>query len=134
MKKALVVAVLGAFAVFAVGATTVQADAKKIDWPEAAFGKAKTKSVPSFNHEKHGKDFGCVTCHHTQPKLGTDPAEKAKSCITDGCHGAAGDEKKPTAKDIIHKDTGKCLKCHKTDEKAKAAGAPTKCDACHPKA
>jgi len=132
MKKVLMVAVAAVFGVFAVSAGPALADEKKIDWPEAVFGKAKTKTPPTFNHEKHGADLGCVTCHHTEPDL--KAGGQAKTCITEGCHGATADGKKLTAKDIIHKvPEGRCLACHKTDEKAKAAGAPTKCNDCHPK-
>lgn len=137
MKKGIVVALAGVFAVFAVGTTVIAAEGPDgkmtINLPAASFDKPKGKTKApqvgvTFNHKKHGADLKCVTCHHTQPKLGVDAAEKGKSCFE--CHGAVAKDKQLTAKDVIHK--GACVKCHK-DTKAKdpASKAPTACKECH---
>jgi len=135
MKKGIVVALVGMFSVFAVGSVVMAAEGPDgkvtVDKPEAVWGKPKTKGPVTFNHKKHGADLKCVTCHHTQPKLGVDPAEKGKGCFE--CHGAVAKDKQLTAKDIIHKAPGgKCVACHK-DLLAKdpASKAPTKCKECH---
>ena len=134
MKKGIVAALVGVFSVFAVGSVVMAAEGPDgkmtIDQPEKVWGKAKSKAAVTFNHKKHGADLGCATCHHTQPTLGKDAAVKGTSCFT--CHGAEAKDKQLTAKDIIHKaGVGKCVNCHKTDEKAKAAKAPTGCKDCH---
>lgn len=138
MKKGFVVALAVGFSVFAASTTLIAAEGPDgkmtINQPEAVWGKAKSKTKApqvgvSFNHKKHGADLGCVTCHHTEKDLKAG-ATAAKSCF--GCHGAAAKDKQLTAKDAIHKDkVGKCINCHKNDEKAKAAKAPTKCKECH---
>jgi hypothetical protein len=134
MKKGIVAALVGVFAVCAVGSVAMAAEGADgkmtVDNPKA-FGKdAKTKGAVTFNHKKHGADLGCVTCHHTQPTLGKDAAVKGVSCFT--CHGPEAKDKQPSAKDIVHKSPGgRCVNCHKTDAKAMAAKAPTKCKECH---
>ncbi len=97
-----------------------------VDKPEAVWGKAKTKNpVTLQSHKKHGADLK-VTCHHTQPTLGTDAAGQGEVCFE--CHGAEAKDKQLTAKDIIHAKTGRCVACHK-DLKAKDPGlqVPTAC-------
>ena len=141
MKKGIVVALVGMFSVFAVGTTVIAAEGPDgkvtINLPAASFDKPKGKTKApqvgvTFNHKKHGADLKCVTCHHTQPTLGTDAAVKGVSCFSDAakCHGAVADGKKLTAKDTIHKAA--CVKCHKdTVAKNAASTAPTKCKVCH---
>jgi len=141
MKKGFVVALAGVFSMFAVGTTVIAAEGPDgkmtINLPAASFDKPKGKTKApqvgvTFNHKKHGADLKCVTCHHTQPTLGTDAAVKGVSCFSDAtkCHGAVAADKKLTAKDVIHK--GSCLKCHKAEvAKNAASAAPTKCKACH---
>jgi hypothetical protein len=133
MKKGIVVALVGVFSMFAVGSVVIAAEGPDgkmtIDHPKA-FGKdARTKSAVTFNHKKHGAEQGCVKCHHTQPTLGKDAAVKGVSCFT--CHDAEVKDKRPTAKDMIHRDL--CIPCHK-EQKAKneASTAPTSCPQCHP--
>ena len=141
MKKGIVVALVGAFAVFAVGSVVIAAEGPDgkmtINLPAASFDKPKGKTKApqvgvTFNHKKHGADLKCVTCHHQQPTLGTDAAVKGASCFSDAtkCHGAVAADKKLTAKDVIHKAS--CVKCHK-DLKAKdpASKAPVACKECH---
>ena len=141
MKKVIVVALVGVFSMFAVGTTVIAAEGPDgkmtINLPAASFDKPKGKTKApqvgvTFNHKKHGADLKCVTCHHTQPTLGTDAAVKGVSCFSDAtkCHGAVADAKKLTAKDVIHK--GACLKCHKAEvAKNAASAAPVKCKVCH---
>jgi hypothetical protein len=101
----------------------------------------KTKIPPGYDlakltHKKHAKEYGeggygCKKCHH---ELKSDePAEqaKAKKCSSEGCHSVTPEEKRLDLKNAMHKQ---CYKdCHKTDEKAIAAKAPTKCKDCHVK-
>jgi len=141
MKKAIVVALVGMFSVVAVGSVVMAAEGPDgkvtINLPAASFDKPKGKTKApqvgvAFNHKKHGADLKCVTCHHQQPTLGTDPAVKGVSCFSDAtkCHGAVAADKKLTAKDVIHK--GKCLPCHKAElAKNDKSTAPTKCPQCH---
>ena len=139
MKKGIVVALLAVFSVFAVGVAYASHHMtpdgkltldKPIDkWPPAKIkdGK-KAKNPVTFNHTKHGKDLGCVECHHADKDL-KEGGKPAKLCFE--CHGPApsADGKQPNTYDMIHKKG--CLDCHKTNEKAKAAKAPTKCKECH---
>ena len=141
MKKGIVVALVGVFSMVAVGTTVMAAEGPDgkmtINLPAASFDKPKAKTKApqvgvAFNHKKHGADLKCVTCHHTQPTLGTDAAVKGSSCFSDAtaCHGATAADKKLSAKDVIHK--GKCVTCHKAEVAKNAAStAPTKCGACH---
>ena len=144
MKKVIVVALVGVFSMFAVGTTVIAAEGPDgkmtINLPATSFEKPKGKTKApqvgvTFNHKKHGADLKCVTCHHTQPTLGTDAAVKGVSCFSDAakCHGAtvnAANAKQLSAKDVIHKAT--CVKCHKdTVAKNAASAAPTKCGVCH---
>jgi hypothetical protein len=129
------------FSVVAVGSVVMAAEGPDgkmtINLPAASFDKPKGKTKApqvgvTFNHKKHGADLKCVTCHHEQPTLGTDPAVKGVSCFSDAtkCHGAVADGKKLTAKDVIHK--AKCVACHKAEVAKNAAStAPTKCGVCH---
>ena len=73
------------------------------------------------------------TCHHSQDDAKLKAGgEAAKSCFE--CHGPVAEDKKLDSHKIFHdKKASKCLKCHKTDAKAMAAGAPTKCKDCHVK-
>jgi hypothetical protein len=139
MKKVLTVALLAAFCAMAFGAVMVVAEdgMLTIDGPADKFpvkklkAGAKAKPAVTFNHEKHGAELGCVTCHHTQPELKAGDTT-AKSCFE--CHGPVADGKQLDSHKIFHdKTSGKCVKCHKTDAKAMAAGAPTKCKECHKK-
>ena len=99
MKKVIVVALVGVFSMVAVGTTVIAAEGPDgkmvINLPAASFDKPKGKTKApqvgvTFNHKKHGADLKCVTCHHTQPTLGTDAAVKGVSCFSDAakCHGA----------------------------------------------
>ena len=145
MKKGIVVALVGVFSVFAVSTTLIAAEGPDgkmtINLPAASFDKPKAKTKApqvgvTFNHKKHGADLKCVGCHHTQPTLGTDAAVKGVSCFSDAtkCHGgatnSAANPKQLSAYNLIHKDPGACLKCHKSDA-GKAKNAPTKCGVCH---
>jgi hypothetical protein len=138
MKKGFVIAVLGVFAVFAAGPAFathhMTADGKltldkPVDkWPAAKMKEGKKAKNPvTFNHAKHGKDLGCVECHHADKDL-KEGGKPAKLCFD--CHGPApsADGKQPSTYDMIHKKG--CLDCHKS-EKGKAAKAPTACKDCH---
>lgn len=148
MKKSFWV-VLTVLIIICVGAMVLQAEGpeapKEVEINSNAShfkdGK-KTKIPPKYNlpkltHMKHAKEYGekgygCKACHHELKN--DDPAEqaKAKKCSTEGCHGAEAKDKSPDLKNAMH---NQCYKnCHKTDEKAKAAKAPTKCGDCHKKA
>ena len=140
MKKGIVVALLCAFSVFAIGAVVVTAaegpDGKlTIDKPAKVFpvkklnaDGTKKKNPVTFNHKKHGESLGCPTCHHQEKELKAG-ATTAKSCFE--CHGPEAKDKQLDAYELIHGKTGKCLNCHKTDAKAQAAKAPTACKECH---
>ena len=100
MKKGIVIGLLAAFSMFAAGASyaAIGADGKlTVDKPEAVWGKAKSKGPVTFNHNKHGKDLGCVTCHHQDKEL-KEGGTPAKLCFD--CHGAEAKDKQATAKDI----------------------------------
>jgi hypothetical protein len=138
MKKVFAIAVLAVFAVFAAGPAFathhMTADGKltldkPVDkWPAAKMKEGKKAKNPvTFNHAKHGKDLGCVECHHADKDL-KEGGKPAKLCFD--CHGPApsADGKQPDAYDMIHKKG--CLDCHKS-EKGKAAKAPTACKDCH---
>ncbi len=139
MKKGVVIAMTVVFSVFAAGSAlaAVGADGKlTIDKPAAMFPAkklnadgTKKKNPVTFNHTKHG-ELGCATCHHTEKELkaGGTPA---KGCFD--CHGPApsADGKQVDTYEMIHGKTAMCIACHKTDEKAKAAKAPTACKDCH---
>ncbi|MGA1841729.1 MAG: cytochrome c3 family protein [bacterium] len=148
MKKSFWV-VLTVLIIICVGAMVLQAGGPEVpdeleinsDVSHFKDGK-KTKIPPGYNlpkltHKKHAKEYGeggygCKTCHHEMKS--DDPAEqaKAKKCSSEGCHSAEAKEKCLDLKNAMHKQ---CYKdCHKTDEKAKAANAPTKCNDCHVKA
>ena len=143
MKKVLTIALLAAFCAMAFGAVMVVADEgmKTVDAPAEKFpvkklkAGAKAKPPVTFNHGKHGTDLSCDTCHHTDK--GLVAGGETKSCFE--CHGpeavtgADGKVQPDTYKMIHDKAVGKCIKCHKTDAKATAAGAPTKCKDCHKK-
>ncbi|MGA1864220.1 MAG: cytochrome c3 family protein [bacterium] len=148
MKKSFWV-VLTVLIIICVGAMVLQVGAKEApdemeinsDATHFKDGK-KTKIPPAYNppkltHKKHAKEYGeggygCKVCHHEMKS--DDPAEqaKAKNCSSEGCHGAEAKEKCLDLKTAMH---DQCYKnCHKTDEKAIAAKAPTKCNDCHVKA
>ena len=137
MKKGIVIAVLAVFSVFAVApafaAHHMTADGKltldkPVDkWPAKKMKEGKKAKNPvTFNHAKHGKDLGCVECHHADKdlKAGGTPAKLCFDCHT----GVKQGEKQVDTYEMIHK--GGCLDCHKSD-KGKAANAPTKCKDCH---
>ena len=138
MKKGLVLALLAVFCIMAVGTAVVAEEGKlTIDqpaekWPAKKLKDGAKKKPPvTFTHAKHGKDFGCVTCHHTQEDLTAESSAagtvKAESCF--GCHGPEAKDKQVDTYKMIHdKKIGKCLKCH-TEKKDE--GAPTKCKECH---
>lgn len=135
MKKGIVVALVGIFAVFAVGVAsatinadgtmTINKDAKVFPAGKLNADGTKKKGPVTFNHTKHGA-AGCQVCHHTEKELKAG-ATAAKSCFE--CHGPAADGKKVDSYEMIHK--AKCIPCHKTDAAAMAAKAPTSCKACH---
>jgi hypothetical protein len=143
MKKVLTVALLAAFCAMTFGAVMVVAEdgMVTIDAPADKFpvkklkAGAKAKPAVTFNHGKHGAELSCATCHHTQPDL--KAGGEAKSCFE--CHGpeavtGADGKVQPDSHKIFHdKKIGMCVKCHKTDAKAMAASAPTKCKECHKK-
>jgi len=130
MRKGLILALLAAFCVMAVGAVvvaeegmlTIDAPAEKFPAKKLKDG-AKAKPPVTFNHAKHGADLGCPTCHHTQPDL--KAGGEGKSCFE--CHGPEAKDAQPDTYDMIHK--GKCIPCHKE----KGGNAPTKCGDCHKK-
>ena len=139
MKKAVVVALMMVFSVFAVGVAFAShhmtADGKltldkPVDkWPPAKIKEGKKAKGPvTFNHTKPGADLGCATCHHTEKELkaGGTPA---KLCFD--CHGPEAKDKQVDTYEMIHGKDAMCLACHKTDAKAQAAKAPTSCKACH---
>ena len=133
MKKGLALVLLASFIVMAFAAVVVaEGGMKTIDAPAEKFPAkklkdgAKKKPPVTFNHDKHGADFGCVTCHHTQADL--KAGGEGKSCFE--CHGPEADGAKVDTYKMIHdKASGKCLKCHKE----KGGNAPTKCGDCHKK-
>jgi len=94
--------------------------------------------LPKLTHKKHAseygadkKGYGCKTCHHELKDDTPEEQVKAKKCNTEGCHSVEVEEKRLDLKEAMHKN---CYKdCHKTDESAKAANAPTKCGDCHEK-
>lgn len=137
MKKGIVIALLAVFSMFAVGVSyaAIGADGKlTIDQPAAKWPAkklnadgTKKKGPVTFNHTKHG-ELGCVTCHHTEKELKTG-GTPAKGCFD--CHTAAAKDKQVDTYEMIHGKTAMCIACHKTDAKAQAAKAPTKCKECH---
>ncbi len=103
----------------------------------------KKKGPPAFTpvkltHEKHakeygkdGKGYGCKICHHELKDDSADEQAKAKKCSTEGCHSVEPQEKRLELEKAMHQQ---CYKdCHKNDEQAVAAKAPTKCGDCHVK-
>ena len=139
MKKGIVIAVLAVFSMFAVGVAFAShhmtADGKltmdkpAAKWPAKKLNAdgTKKKNPVTFNHTKHGA-LGCTKCHHTEKELkaGGTPA---KLCFD--CHGPEAKDKQVNTYDMIHGKGAMCLDCHKTDAKAMAAKAPTKCKECH---
>jgi hypothetical protein len=121
--------VLGVAFVYAEGAKM------KIDKPAELFkGGKKKKTAVEFNHDKHAKDISCKECHHTEDEAKLKAGAKPLSCLGGECHGpnekVVGGKTMLAADKVYHKN---CLdECHKKDEKAKAAKAPTKCKECHP--
>jgi len=104
----------------------------------AHFAKgAKSKIPPKYklvplSHQKHADLYGCKICHHELESDSPDQQKLAKKCSNAGCHSAEAKDKCLDLKEAMHKQ---CYKdCHKTDDKAKAAKAPTKCGDCHAKA
>jgi cytochrome c553 len=91
-----------------------------------ADGKKPAK-FPHKEHQDRLKD--CGACHHKDADGKQTPiAEGDKVVKCDSCHNADfANEKLRKWKDVGH---GLCKACH---TKEKAAGAPTKCGACHPK-
>jgi len=142
MRKGLSLLVLATFVIMAFAAVVMAEGGNiTVDQPAAKFPAkkldkktgAKKKPPVTFNHEKHGADLGCETCHHKATEA--EVAEKkVKSCFADGCHGPAADgEKLDTYKMIHDKKVGKCIKCHVEKAAAGNAKAPTKCKGCHVK-
>ena len=141
MKKVLTLALLAVFCASVFGAVAVIAadGMKTIDqpadkWPAKKLkAGAKKKPPVTFNHDKHGADAGCVTCHHTQDEAKMkDGSEAAKSCFE--CHGPEAKDKQVDSYKMFHdKKVGKCITCHKEKEAAGNANAPTKCKGCHVK-
>ena len=141
MRKGLALVLLASFIVMAFGAVVmaeggmVTIDQPKEKFPASKLDKKtgeKKKPPVTFNHEKHGADLGCETCHH---KATADEiaAKNVKSCFE--CHGPVAEEAKLDTYKMIHdKKVGQCIKCHKEKEAAGNANAPTKCKGCHVKA
>ncbi len=77
---------------------------------------AKQPAV-KFDHEKHGLK-----------EKGDKNAPDCKKCHDAVAAVQAADAKPTNPAHAV------CLDCHKTNEKAKAAGAPTACNKCHIKA
>ena len=134
MKKGLALVLLASFIVMAFAAVVVAEggmvtiDQPADKWPAKKLKDGAKKKPPvTFNHDKHGADFGCETCHH-KATAEDIAAKKVASCFT--CHGAEADGDKLDTYAVIHdKAKGKCLKCHKE----KGGNAPTKCGDCHKK-
>jgi hypothetical protein len=137
-----IIVCIGALAISAQGPEFVKEF--KINSDAKFFKGGKKKGAPAFelvklNHEKHakaygkdGKGFGCKKCHHELKSDDVEEQKKAKKCASEGCHGPEAKEKCLKTEDAMHQQ---CYKgCHKTDEKAMAAKAPTKCTECHVKA
>lgn len=97
---------------------------------------AKKKGAPAFkpvplSHKKHADLYGCKKCHHELASDGLEDQKKAQKCSAPDCHSAAPKDKCNNLENAMHQQ---CYKdCHKTDEKAVAAKAPTKCSECHVK-
>jgi len=138
MRKGLVLALIAAFCMMAFAAVVmaeggmITVDQPADKFPAKKLNKDGTKKKPpvTFNHDKHGADLGCATCHHkaTEEEIA---AKNVKSCFS--CHGAeAKDAQVDTYKMIHDKATGKCIKCHK-EKVAAGTAAPTKCKECHKK-
>lgn len=140
MKKAIVLAVMVMFSAFAVAPVFASSHMtpdgkltmdKPVDkWPAAKMKDGKKAKGPvTFNHTKHAADLGCVECHHSDKdlKAGGKPAKLCFDCHT----GVKQGEKQSDTYEMIHKGASSCLGCHKDNEKAKAAKAPTSCKACH---
>jgi hypothetical protein len=138
MRKGLALVLLASFIVMAFGAVVMaEGGMVTIDQPAEKFPAkklkdgAKKKPPVTFNHEKHGADLGCETCHH-KATAEDIAAKKVASCFT--CHGPVAEEAKVDTYKMIHdKKIGKCLKCHKEKADAGNANAPTKCKGCHKK-
>ena len=106
------------------------------------------KSIVTFTHEKHVKDYkaGCGECHHDdkgKPLNDLKMGVEVQNCIE--CHTKAS--RAPRAKKGEAKLTTKqkleyhaeaihlnCISCHKKANKASGTkAAPTSCAKCHPK-
>lgn len=86
-------------------AATVAYAADSVTYPAV---KKKGEAV-TFNHKGHQAKLDCAACHEGEP---------AKIAV------------EGTGKKNAH---ALCLDCHKTNEIAKAAKAPTSCKKCHMK-
>jgi predicted CXXCH cytochrome family protein len=105
-----------------------------------------TKSIVTFDHAKHVKDYklACGECHHDDKgKARTEMKEgdEAKTCFE--CHNKPGELKGKKAEGLskqeklayeanaVHEN---CQGCHREYNKAhKTKAAPTVCTGCHPK-
>lgn len=99
-------------------------------WPAKRLNGDGTKKMGpvTFDHGRHGDEYGCVRCHHQELALKPGDTE-AKSCFE--CHGRETRGAQLDSFEIIHGKQGSCLACHKTDTRAQAAQAPRACADCH---
>ncbi len=147
MKKTFWI-VLSVLVIICVGAMVLQAGAPEVpeefeinsDAKHFKDGK-KTKippasEYPKLTHKKHAKEYGeggygCKACHHEMKSDDPEEQAKARKCSSEGCHSAEAKEKCVDLKTAMH---NQCYKgCHKTDQNAMDAKAPTKCNDCHVK-
>ena len=113
-------------------------DTFKINSDAKHFKKPKSKIPPktelcTLTHKKHADlTKSCKICHHELASDDKSEWSKAKKCSSEGCHSANphGEGKKCLSlKSAMHNN---CYKdCHKKDEAAIKAKAPTKCGQCH---
>ena len=121
-----------------------------------------TKSIQTFTHKKHTKEYveehpdlyklGCGECHHedkdgkSKPLTDLKEGDEVKNCIE--CHKKAGYIKGKKAKGLTKKQKREyhanaihdnCKGCHKKFNKKKKlkakdeGAAPITCKQCHPK-
>ncbi len=131
MKNVRYIPVILAVAVMLMSIGLMAADVK------APAGPVVLKGAPmggvKFDHKAHAA-VKCDTCHHASKpeKALASPQQKCQDCHTK----TAAAPMKTKAQAAFHNPTatsGLCIDCHKTDAKAKAANAPTKCAECHKK-
>ena len=130
MKKALICGVvLSFFCTVGLAVISVASDKGPAEITlESTIDKATKPKPAVFPHAKHQESLKCAECHHSKDADGKQVAyvEGQEIAKCESCHNKAAGMPAglQTFKDAAHKN---CKDCHK------AKGAPTKCDACHPK-